>query len=226
MIIYGKQLFLHILSNKTNIIKCVYLAKECDKAIFNKIIKSNLEVKRVDFKKAQALAKGGNHQGFLAEVEDFSFYDISEIKKFDKIVILYELSDVGNIGAIIRTAYALGIQGVVIVAKNIAIEGVVRASSGAAYEIPVCIYQNGLSLVNELKQSGFSVYATANGGKDVRDTKFKMKMALIMGSEGEGIPKKVVSKSDLCVGICMKNGFDSLNVSAAFAIICDRIMNE
>lgn len=226
MIIYGKQLFLHILGSKTNIIKCVYLAKECDKAIFNKTIKSNLEVKRVDFKKAQALAKGGNHQGFLAEVEDFSFYDISEIKKFDKIVILYELNDVGNIGAIIRTAYALGIQGVVIVAKNIAIEGVVRASSGAAYEIPVCIYPNGLSLINELKQSGFSVYATANGGKDVRDTKFKMKMALIMGSEGEGIPKKVVSKSDLCVGICMKNGFDSLNVSAAFAIICDRIMNE
>lgn len=226
MIIYGKQLFLHILSKKKDIIKCVYLAKECDKAIFNKIIKSNLEIKRADFKKAQALARGGNHQGFLAEVEDFAFCDISFIKKFSKIAILYELSDVGNIGAIIRTAYALGMDGVIIVAKSVAMEGVVRTSSGAAYEIPICICSDGLGLINELKQSEFTIYTTASSGKDVRDVKFKTKIALIMGSEGDGIPKKVVSKSDECVGICMKNSFDSLNVSAAFAIICDRIMNE
>lgn len=226
MIIYGKQLFLHILSKKKEIIKCVYLAKECDKAIFNRIIKANLEVKRADFKKAQALARGGNHQGFLAEVEDFAFCDISQMKKFTKIAILYELSDVGNIGAIIRTAYALGMDGVIIVAKSIAMEGVVRTSSGAAYEIPICLYSDGLSLINELKQSEFSVYTTASGGKDIRNTKFNTKVALIMGSEGDGIPKKVLSRSDECIGICMKNGFDSLNVSAAFAIICDRIMNE
>ncbi|ASM40614.1 23S rRNA (guanosine(2251)-2'-O)-methyltransferase RlmB [Campylobacter sp. RM12327] len=226
MIIYGKQLFLHILSNKKDIIKCVYLAKECDKAIFNQIIKANLEVKRADFKKAQALARGGNHQGFLAEVEDFVFCDISEVKKFDKIVILYGLSDVGNIGAIIRTAYALGMQAVVIVSKSVAMEGVIRTSSGAAYEIPICICKDGLSFINELKQSGFSVYSTASGGEDVKNIKFETKTALIMGSEGEGIPKKVISKSDKCIGICMKNSFDSLNVSAAFAIICYRIMNE
>ena len=72
----------------------------------------------MDNQKAQALAHGGNHQGFLAEVEEFEFKSIDEIKKQNFIAILYGLSDVGNIGAIVRTAHALGCGGVVVVAKK------------------------------------------------------------------------------------------------------------
>ena len=226
MIIYGKQLFLHILNKRPQILEEIYLSKECDKKLFSKICGTGKKIIRVDNQKAQSLARGGNHQGFLANVSEFEFSDITELKKLNFIAILYGISDVGNIGAIARSAYALGCEGLVIVAKNINMQGVLRSSSGAAYEIPIAIFEDGLSLLNELKQFGFKIYATASNGKNVKEMKFAGKRALVMGSEGEGIPQKALAKCDECIGIKLKEGWDSLNVSAAFAIICDRMIDE
>ena len=226
MIIYGKQLFLHILNKRPQILEEIYLSKECDKKLFSKICGTGKKIIRVDNQKAQSLARGGNHQGFLANVSEFEFSDIAELKKLNFIAILYGISDVGNIGAIARSAYALGCEGLVIVAKSINMQGVLRSSSGAAYEIPIAIFEDGLSLLNELKQFGFKIYATASNGKNVKEMKFAGKRALVMGSEGEGIPQKALAKCDECVGIKLKDGWDSLNVSAAFAIICDRMIDE
>ncbi|WP_035167290.1 23S rRNA (guanosine(2251)-2'-O)-methyltransferase RlmB [Campylobacter concisus] len=226
MIIYGKQLFLHILNKRPQILEEIYLSKECDKKLFSKICGTGKKIIRVDNQKAQSLARGGNHQGFLANVSEFEFSDITELKKLNFIAILYGISDVGNIGAIARSAYALGCEGLVIVAKSINMQGVLRSSSGAAYEIPIAIFEDGLSLLNELKQFGFKIYATASNGKNVKEMKFAGKRALVMGSEGEGIPQKALVKCDECIGIKLKEGWDSLNVSAAFAIICDRMIDE
>jgi len=226
MIIYGKQLFLHILNKRPQILEEIYLSKECDKKLFSKICGTGKKIIRVDNQKAQSLARGGNHQGFLANVSEFEFSDIAELKKLNFIAILYGISDVGNIGAIARSAYALGCEGLVIVAKSINMQGVLRSSSGAAYEIPIAIFEDGLSLLNELKQFGFKIYATASNGKSVKEMKFAGKRALVMGSEGEGIPQKALAKCDECIGIKLKEGWDSLNVSAAFAIICDRMIDE
>ena len=226
MIIYGKQLFLHILNKRPQILEEIYLSKECDKKLFYKICGTGKKIIRVDNQKAQSLARGGNHQGFLANVSEFEFSDIAELKKLNFIAILYGISDVGNIGAIARSAYALGCEGLVIVAKSINMQGVLRSSSGAAYEIPIAIFEDGLSLLNELKQFGFKIYATASNGKNVKEMRFAGKRALVMGSEGEGIPQKALAKCDECIGIKLKEGWDSLNVSAAFAIICDRIIDE
>ena len=226
MIIYGKQLFLHILNKRPQILEEIYLSKECDKKLFSKICGTGKKIIRVDNQKAQSLARGGNHQGFLANVSEFEFSDIAELKKLNFIAILYGISDVGNIGAIARSDYALGCEGLVIVAKSINMQGVLRSSSGAAYEIPIAIFEDGLSLLNELKQFGFKIYATASNGKNVKEMKFAGKRALVMGSEGEGIPQKALAKCDECIGIKLKEGWDSLNVSAAFAIICDRMIDE
>ena len=81
-------------------------------------------------------------------------------------------------------------------------------------------------MLNELKQFSFKIYATASNGKNVKEMKFAGKRALVMGSEGEGIPQKALVKCDECIGIKLKEGWDSLNVSAAFAIICDRMIDE
>ena len=226
MIIYGKQLFLHILNKRPQILEEIYLSKECDKKLFSKICGTGKKIIRVDNQKAQSLARGGNHQGFLANVSEFEFSDIAELKKLNFIAILYGISDVGNIGAIARSAYALGCEGLVIVTKSVNMQGVLRSSSGAAYEIPIAIFEDGLSLLNELKQFGFKIYATASDGKNVKEMKFAGKRALVMGSEGEGIPQKALAKCDECIGIKLKEGWDSLNVSAAFAIICDRMIDE
>lgn len=238
MVIYGKQLFLHLIKNHSDKIVQIYLAKECDKGLFSQISKLNKKIIKVDNQKAQALAKGGNHQGFLCEVREFNFAIFSQIKSGNFVAILYELTDIGNIGAIIRTAHALGASGVLIINKNASnltqekqdakMQGVIRASSCAAYEIPVCAVSNGLDALNELKQAGFSLISTQMDGENINKIKpnLKQKVALIMGNEGEGLPQKVSAKSDFKVGIKMKNSWDSLNVSAAFAILCDRIINE
>ncbi|EAH8299763.1 23S rRNA (guanosine(2251)-2'-O)-methyltransferase RlmB [Campylobacter fetus] len=225
MIIYGKQLFLHLLEKHKEKLINIYLAKDIEKDIFNKIVKSGVKIHKVDNKKAQALARGGNHQGFLAEVCEFEFASLNEIKKQDFLVVLYGLSDVGNIGSIVRTTYALGGGGVIMISKSASMEGIIRASSAAAYELPITLVSDGLSLLNELKQLGFKIYGSDAKGKNPSECKFGKKTVLMMGSEGEGIPRKALEKCDENLGINMREGWDSLNVSVAFGILFDRIMN-
>ncbi len=90
---------------------------------------------------------------------------------------------------------------------------------------PVVLYPNALDMVNELKQTGFTLYGADMDGENVSGVKFDERVALVMGSESEGINKKVKIKLDKIVSIKMARAFDSLNVSAATAVICDRIAN-
>ena len=225
MIIYGKQLFLYILQNYPEKLLKVQLSKKCDQKLFNKI-KRVCEVTLVDNKKAQALCHGGNHQGFIAHIEDIDFKSFSKIKNSNFLLILQGITDVGNIGAIIRSAYAFGVDGVIISGiKSINLEAIIRTSSGAIFEMPVVLEANTLDLINELKQVEFKLYGADMGGTDLKNVKFSGKIALMMGSEGSGIPNKIKSKLDEVVSIKMARKFDSLNVSAATAIMCDRIFN-
>ena len=226
MVIFGKQLFLHVLKNCPEKLKVVYLSKKCDKALFSKIANATKTVVKVDNKKAQALSRGGNHQGFIAEIEPIEYTDFSDIKDGNFLLILDGLTDVGNIGAIIRTAYSFGADGVIICGvKSMNLEAIIRTSSGAIFELLVGFYPNTLDAVNELKQKGFTLYGANMSGESASKIKFDKKLALIMGSEDKGISKKVKIKLDKMVAIKMSREFDSLNVSAATAVICDRITN-
>ncbi len=226
MIVYGKQIFFYILEHHKELINELYLAKECDKESFSKIVKSGFKIKKLDFKTAQAYARGGNHQGFLLDIKEYEFKDLNSLKKNDFIVILYGISDVGNIGAIARTAYALGVDGLIFIGERLAMEGVIRTSSGAALDINISLNNDILSVLNELKQIGFHLYATTLEGKEIHNFNFsKEKKVLILGSEGFGLPAKIVKKCDDSLRIAMKNDFNSLNVSAAFAIFCDRMIH-
>ncbi|HIP30711.1 MAG TPA: 23S rRNA (guanosine(2251)-2'-O)-methyltransferase RlmB [Sulfurospirillum arcachonense] len=226
MIIYGKQLFLHVLKNYPERLKIVYLAKNCDKKLFSEIANATSTIVRVDNQKAQSLARGGNHQGFIAEIEPLRYSEFSTVKDGKFLVILNELTDVGNIGAIARTAYAFGADGLIVSGiKNLNLESMIRSSSAAIFELPIVLYPNASDMVNELKQVGFTLYGADMDGEDVSQVKFDEKVALVMGSESTGINKKVKTKLDKVISIKMARAFDSLNVSAATAVICDRIAN-
>ena len=226
MIIYGKQLFLHVLEKYPNKLIKVQLAKKCDQKLFSKITRACSDVSLVDNMKAQALCHGGNHQGFIAHIEDLQFAHFDAVKKDAFILILQGITDVGNIGAIIRTAYVFGADAIIISGiKSIQLESLIRTSSGAIFEIPIVLYSNTLDLINELKQVGFKLYGADMNGENVKGFEFNSKKALMMGSEGDGIPAKVKSKLDHIVSIQMARKFDSLNVGAATAILCDRIVN-
>lgn len=226
MIIYGKQLFLHLLEHYPSKIKTVFLSKKCEPKLFSRIAKITKNICSVDERKAQSLAHGGNHQGFIAEIEDIELTPFSTVKHGSFLVVLDEVTDVGNIGAIIRSAYAFGADGLIISGiKSLNLEAVIRTSSAAAFELPIALCPSTKDMLNELKQMGFTLYGADMGGVDVKDVTFAPKKVLVMGSEGKGISPKVKERLDTIISIKMARAFDSLNVSAAAAVLCDRIAN-
>ena len=223
MIIYGKQASLYALKKHENKIEAIYVTKL---SILPKDLlkKYGSKIKTIENRWAQKMAKGGNHQGILVEMQEPEIPSIDSIKKSDFILVLDGLTDVGNIGAIIRTAYALGVDAVVATGlRQLNIPAIVRTSSGAALDLPPIVLGNVLDLFNELKQLGFSLYGADLDGTPLQDAIFNKKRVLVMGSEDRGISKRVKLKLDEVYKIEMKRDFDSLNVNAAAAIFLHRM---
>jgi 23S rRNA (guanosine2251-2'-O)-methyltransferase len=170
------------------------------------------------------MCKNASHQGILAEVDEYEAHQFKSFLEKDFVVVLAGLTDVGNIGAIVRTAYAMGVDAIVACGvKSINFEPVLRTSTGALFEMPFALEHNIHNVINDLKTSGFSVYGADMNGKDIREVELKQKRALVLGSEGDGLSARVVSKLDEVVSIKMSHEFDSLNVSVAGAILMDRM---
>jgi 23S rRNA (guanosine2251-2'-O)-methyltransferase len=223
MIIYGKQVCLHALEHHSEKIKTVYVAKKniLPKDVFHKY---HDNIKFLEEKWAQSMAKGGNHQGLLIEMDEYEQATLSQIKKNSFIVVLDGLTDVGNIGAIVRTAYALGAEAIIATGvKTLNFSAIARSSSGALLDMPFMIDSNILDTFNELGQLGFTFYGASMDGEKVQDMTFGSKRVLVMGSEGKGLSRKVTAKLNHIVSIEMQHAFDSLNVSAAAAILIHRM---
>jgi len=222
MIVYGKQIVFYILEKHPKIIQEIFLTKEIEPKLFKKFMNVGAKIIRPDNQKAQALAKGGNHQGFLLKIDPYNFATVSDVKSKNFIVVLDGLSDVGNIGAIVRTSYGLGAGALVVSGlKNLNVAPVVRTSSGTLLDMPVCEVHNPADLMNELKQLGFTLVGADMDGVEVSTLSRQkgQKIALFLGSEGAGLSGKVKKKLDLKVSIDMSNNFDSLNVSVAAGIL-------
>jgi len=224
MLIYAKQPIYYIIKKYPQKIKTLYLAKDIDKKEYSKLMKMGFEVKRIPSDAAGKMCKNASHQGFLAEVDEYKLHSFNSFLQKDFILVLAGLTDVGNIGAIIRSAYALGVDAVVACGvKKLPLEPILRTSTGALYDMPFAIETNIHNVLNDLKTSGFTLYGAEMGGEDIRDVEISQKRVLVLGSEGEGLSQRVVSKLDKVVSIEMSHEFDSLNVSVAGAILMDRM---
>lgn len=219
MIVYGKRVVEYIIQKHGDIVKELLIAKKLDKKELNRLKK--FKINFIDNKTAQKISRNGNHQGYFAKI-DFTPQEWEISGK--KIVVLDGVTDMGNIGAIVRTSYALGIDLLIITGiKDLKWPQIIRMSAGAALDMKIISYQNILELINILKTKGYTLIgADMNGECKVKAEK----SALILGNEGEGIKKKVKEKLDKILTIDMKNEFDSLNVSVAAGILIDRITNE
>ena len=219
MIVYGKRVIEYIITRHPDIVKELLIAKKLDKKELIKLKK--FKINFIDNKTAQKISRNGNHQGYFAKI-DFTpqNWKISG----NKILILDSVTDMGNIGAITRSAYALGIDLLIITGiKDLKWPQLIRTSAGAAIDMKILTYYNILDLINELKTKNYLIAgADMNGECKVEADK----IALIMGNEGKGLRKKVKEKLDKIITIEMKNNFDSLNVSVAAGILIDRITNE
>jgi 23S rRNA (guanosine2251-2'-O)-methyltransferase len=127
----------------------------------------------------------------------------------------------------VRSCYSLGVDAVIATGvKQLNFPAIMRTSSGALLDMPFMVKHNFLDLYNELKQVGFEFYGASMDGESIDKTEFSRRRVLVLGSEGEGISKKAKSKLDKMVSIEMKREFNSLNVSAAAAILIHRMANE
>ncbi|MCK4974084.1 MAG: 23S rRNA (guanosine(2251)-2'-O)-methyltransferase RlmB [Sulfurimonas sp.] len=224
MLIYAKQPINYIIKNHPKRIKTLYLAKEIDKKEYSRLMKIGFEIKRIPSDAAGKMCKNASHQGILAEVDDFKLHDYQSFLNREFVLVLSGLTDIGNIGAIVRTAYALGVDAVIACGvKKLPFEAILRTSTGALYDMPFALEQNVHNVMNDLKTSGFTTYGADMGGSDIREVEVKQRRALFLGSEGEGLSARVSSKLDEIVSIKMSHEFDSLNVSVAGAILMDRM---
>ncbi len=227
MLIYAKQPIYYLLEHHPERIRTLYLAKEIDKKEYARLMKTGIEIKRIPNEAAVKMAHGASHQGFLAEVEDIVLRDYREFLELDFILVLAGLTDVGNIGSLVRTGYALGVDAIVATGvSKLSLEGIARVSTGALFDMPFAITKKIYDLLNDLKTSGFTIFGADMGGEDIRHVHPPKKRALVLGSEGEGLPKRIRGKLDKVVSIKMKHSFDSLNVAVAGAILIDRMRDE
>lgn len=227
MIIYGKQVVLFVLDKHPNLIEEVMFSKDIEPKLFKRFSNLDKKIIKLDNKKAQSLAKGGNHQGFFLKLSQYKTVELKDLKNSNFIVVLDGLTDVGNIGAICRTAYSLGVDA--IVASNVRqlnYEGIARTSSGALFDIPFCHHLNILDVANELKQQDFKLFGASADGTNLKDfDNPNKKTALFLGSEGDGLSNKIIKKLDNTLSIKMFNNFDSLNVSVAGGILIYNLKN-
>ncbi len=136
------------------------------------------------------------------------------------LLILDGVSEPGNLGTIIRTAEAAGVDGVILMkgCADLYNPKVVRSTMGSLFRVP-CMYGVDLELVHEIKNQGFSLIATAlKNSIPVGDATVQGKCAIIIGSEASGVSEKILKLSDVCVHIPMEGEVESLNAGVAAGI--------
>ena len=231
--VYGRIPALNVITNNKAL--NAYLQKGfSDEKILKAIKEHKISFCFVDISKLDELSNHGNHQGVVLETKPFEYSDLNSIiiysKKQDKplILILDEIEDPHNFGAIIRSADAFGVDGIIIKSHNqVLVTPVVsKVSTGAIEFMRIAQVSNISNAIKKLKDNGYWIYAAdGSGSTNYQDVKFDGPTVIIVGSEGRGISKLVLENSDVIIKIPMQGHVNSLNVSVATGILLSRIRN-
>ncbi len=198
------------------------------KAILELAARQAMPISRVPQAELDRLAP--ENRGVILETEapetpggaDIDSYLLETIDREEGLVLLLDhLEDPQNFGAILRSADVFSCDLVVSPKRRAAplSEAAVRASAGAAAHVPLAIVPNLAEVLRRLKKAGFWCYAAAMDGESLMEAKLPKKLALVVGNEGEGVSKLVREQCDGSLSIPMSGHVDSLNVSAATAIM-------
>ena len=198
------------------------------------IRKKNINFSFVPKQKLDRLSKK-NHQGVIARIAPIKFYTIDsfstiiEKSKNPFILILDQINDVRNFGAIIRTAEISGVDGIIIQNSSSAPvnSDTIKTSAGAIFNIPICKVNHIKDAIYHLQSLNISIIsASEKSVKNIYDVNLKGPIAIIMGSEQKGINKSVIKLSDESVKLPMYGKIESLNVSVACGIFLYEIVRQ
>ena len=189
------------------------------------IRKNKINFSYVPKQKLDRLSK--NHQGVIARISPIKLLDLNQIDNIitendaPLLLILDQINDVRNFGAIIRTAEVAGVTAVVIQNSSSAPinSDTIKTSAGAIFNIPICKVNHIKDAIYHFKSLGISIVsASEKSDKNLYDIDFKKPVAMVMGSENKGINKSVLKISDEIVKLPMYGKIESLNVSVACGI--------
>jgi 23S rRNA (guanosine2251-2'-O)-methyltransferase len=225
--IFGIRSVIEAINSERTIDK-VFLQKGLHGELFNEleslVRQHSINASYVPVEKLNRLSNK-NHQGVVAQISPIDFYELDslvlsviESGKTPLFLLLDQISDVRNFGAIIRTAECTGVNGIIIQKKGgTPINGdTVKTSAGAVFKVPICKVDHIKDAMFHLQASGIKVIAaTEKTDNTIYDVSFSESCAIIMGSEGKGISPSIIKLADDRAKLPMFGDIGSLNVSVA-----------
>ena len=225
--IYGKNTVIEALKGDNSIHYVCLLQK--DNAIMDIALRKKIPVKMVDKQFFYDAVGKVVHQGVMACIQEYRYFEVPQMIKKIKpgkqplLLMLDGLEDPHNLGAILRTADAIGVDGIII-GKNRSVSlnaTVAKVSTGAIDHVPVARVTNLSRTIEELKAQGYWIVGCDldKNSVDYRSVDYNMPTVIVMGSEGFGISRLVKKNCDMHVILPMHGHVTSLNVSVATAVI-------
>lgn len=236
MIIVGRNAVLEALKSEREIDN-IYIKKGNIEGSLNKIIgkakDKKIVVKTVDGAKLDEIAKNQNHQGVVAIANEYKYYELEDLlNSYEKgkglFVILDEIEDMHNFGAILRTADAVGVTGVIIPKRrSVSVnETVEKTSAGATNYVKIARVSNITQAIEKLQKNNIWVYALDMDGENYCKSNLSGDIAIILGNEGKGISRLAKEKSDFVLSLPMLGKVNSLNVSVAGSVLMYEILRQ
>ena len=236
---YGRHAVLAALKSDRQINRIWITAKLLTHGQFYPLIKNakahGTIIDEVDARRLSQLTQGGNHQGIAAQVAPYSYWDLSDLIARAKqisdpvIVIADGIEDPHNLGAIIRTAEAFGVQGLVIPQRRAVgvTSTVMKVAAGALENMAIARVINLNQAIIKLKDAGFWIYGTtADTDTLLHETNFSGAVGLVVGSEGKGLSQLTEKNCDRLVAIPLGGKTPSLNASVATAIALYEVFRQ
>ena len=229
MYIYGKNVARERLEKKESIRKAYLISLFKDQEIISLLKQNQIKIEYVDKQKLDHLG-GGNHQGIVLDVPDFTYDDISILLEKEEafVVLLDHLEDPHNLGAIIRTCEAAGVDGIILPKdRSVMVTPVViKTSAGAISNMKICLVTNVVETIKQFQKNGFWFVGTDMEGSDYNDIDYRGKIGIIIGNEGKGMSQLVRKHCDFIASIPMKGSINSLNASVAAGIVIFKALEK
>ena len=217
----------------------LFVLEHCKEGSMNTVLreakKHDTIINYVKKERLDQMSETGKHQGVIAYIAAFEYATVDDIlkKAEDKgeppfVVILDDIEDPHNLGAIIRTANLAGAHGVIIPKHRAAglTATAVKASAGAVSYTPVAKVTNISKTIEELKDKGLWFVCADMGGTTMYDLDLKGPIGLVVGNEGKGVSRLVKEKCDFIASIPMFGDIDSLNASLATGVLAYEIVRQ
>ncbi len=217
----------------------LYVLKGCQDGPVNSILreakKGNVLIDFVKKERLDQMSKTGKHQGVIALAAAYAYAEVEDILKLAEekneppfLVLLDNIEDPHNLGAIIRTANLAGAHGVIIPKRRAAglTATVAKASAGALNYTPVAKVTNLGTTIEELKEKGLWFVCADMDGAVMYSLDLKGPIGLVIGNEGEGVSRLVKEKCDFTAAIPMRGDIDSLNASVAAGVLAYEIVRQ